>query len=386
MRVQELGLILTLAGGLGAALVFGYVTQRLGLSPIVGYLLAGVAHRPAHARLRRQSRARRAARRSRRHPADVRRRAAVSRSRNCWPCGALPCPARSRASRSATLLGAWAARLFGWAWTSALVFGLTLSVASTVVLVRVLSDNTAAAHVGRPHRRRLARRRGLLTVIMLVLLPTLVGGNASVLGHRSATSALTLLKVGAARRLRRGRRHAADSGAARPGGGHALARAVHADRAGARARHRRRRRRSSSACRWRSAPSSPAWSSAAPTTACARRPTRCRCATRSPCCSSSRSACCSIRRTLLAAPWLALAALGRRRRRQAARGRGRAGGDALSAAHGAHRAVGARADRRVLVHPGRAGARPRRAARGRHRHRRGRLDRVDRDQPARGQG
>src|SRR6476646_8969708 len=34
-------LILTLAGGLGAALVLGYFTQRLGLSPIVGYLLAG---------------------------------------------------------------------------------------------------------------------------------------------------------------------------------------------------------------------------------------------------------------------------------------------------------------------------------------------------------
>ena len=34
-------LILTLTGGLSAALVLGYITQRLGLSPIVGYLLAG---------------------------------------------------------------------------------------------------------------------------------------------------------------------------------------------------------------------------------------------------------------------------------------------------------------------------------------------------------
>ena len=34
-------LILTLTGGLSAALALGYVTQRLGLSPIVGYLLAG---------------------------------------------------------------------------------------------------------------------------------------------------------------------------------------------------------------------------------------------------------------------------------------------------------------------------------------------------------
>src|SRR5215467_11395816 len=39
-------LILTLAGGLAAALALGYVTHRLGLSPIVGYLLAGVAVGP----------------------------------------------------------------------------------------------------------------------------------------------------------------------------------------------------------------------------------------------------------------------------------------------------------------------------------------------------
>ena len=35
-------LIATLAGGLTAALLFGYLTQRLDLSPIVGYLLAGI--------------------------------------------------------------------------------------------------------------------------------------------------------------------------------------------------------------------------------------------------------------------------------------------------------------------------------------------------------
>jgi CPA2 family monovalent cation:H+ antiporter-2 len=39
----NLDLTLTVTGGLAVALVFGYVTHRLGLSPIVGYLLAGVA-------------------------------------------------------------------------------------------------------------------------------------------------------------------------------------------------------------------------------------------------------------------------------------------------------------------------------------------------------
>jgi K+:H+ antiporter len=39
--MQEFDLILTLTGGLAAALICGYVTFRLGLSPIVGYLIAG---------------------------------------------------------------------------------------------------------------------------------------------------------------------------------------------------------------------------------------------------------------------------------------------------------------------------------------------------------
>src|SRR5262245_18526352 len=43
---SNLDLILTLTGGLAAALAFGYGTQRLGLSPIVGYLLAGIAVGP----------------------------------------------------------------------------------------------------------------------------------------------------------------------------------------------------------------------------------------------------------------------------------------------------------------------------------------------------
>ena len=35
-------LIATIAGGFTAALILGYITQRIGLSPLVGYLLAGV--------------------------------------------------------------------------------------------------------------------------------------------------------------------------------------------------------------------------------------------------------------------------------------------------------------------------------------------------------
>ena len=43
---HELDLIFTLTGGLAVALGLGLLTQRLRMSPIVGYLLAGVVVGP----------------------------------------------------------------------------------------------------------------------------------------------------------------------------------------------------------------------------------------------------------------------------------------------------------------------------------------------------
>lgn len=43
VAMHELNVLLTCTGGLGAALLLGYLAQRLKLSPIVGYLLAGIA-------------------------------------------------------------------------------------------------------------------------------------------------------------------------------------------------------------------------------------------------------------------------------------------------------------------------------------------------------
>src|SRR5262249_49752799 len=45
--MHEFDLILTLTCALTAALVLGYVTHHLSLSPIVGYLLAGIVVGPA---------------------------------------------------------------------------------------------------------------------------------------------------------------------------------------------------------------------------------------------------------------------------------------------------------------------------------------------------
>src|SRR6266496_6665254 len=44
--MHHLDLILTLTGGLATALMLGYLTHRLGLSPIVGYLVGGIVVGP----------------------------------------------------------------------------------------------------------------------------------------------------------------------------------------------------------------------------------------------------------------------------------------------------------------------------------------------------
>ena len=171
LRCTGYGLILTLTGGLSAALLFGYLTQRIGLSPIVGYLLAGTLVGPytpgfvADAGLAEQL-------------AEVGvillmfgvglqfhldellavRRVAVP--------GALAAERRGRAARRA------AGPAFGWDWAGAASCSAWRSaVASTVVLVRVLVRQQRPAHAGRPHRRRLA------------------GGGGSVHGRRAGAAA-----------------------------------------------------------------------------------------------------------------------------------------------------------------------------------------------------
>ena len=76
----------------------------------------------------------------------------------------------------ATGLGALAARAVGWEWSSGVVLGLALSVASTVVLVRVLSDHhdlhTPVGHIAVGW----LVVEDLFTVLILVLMPVVFGG------------------------------------------------------------------------------------------------------------------------------------------------------------------------------------------------------------------
>jgi CPA2 family monovalent cation:H+ antiporter-2 len=189
-------LILTVTGGLAAALVVGYVTHRLGLSPIVGYLLAGTLvgpHTPgfvANADLAQQL-------------AEigvillmfgvglqfhVEELLAVRR---------VAVPGAIVQSVAATLLGAAVAHGFGWSWRAGLVFGAALSVASTVVLVRILADaNDLHTPIGHIAVGWLVVE-DLVTVAVLVLLPPLVGGEASgpQLGRALAIAAAKILAL-----------------------------------------------------------------------------------------------------------------------------------------------------------------------------------------------
>ena len=174
--MHNVDLILTLTGGLTAALVLGFITQQLRLSPIVGYLLAGIAvgpHTPgfeANGEIAQQL-------------AEVgvilllfgvglsfhvRELLAVRR---------VAIPGALLASSVASLLGILAARAAGSDWSTAIVFGAAVAVSSTVVLMRVLADNrdlhTQVGHIAVGW----VVVEDLLTVAALVVLPAVLGGN-----------------------------------------------------------------------------------------------------------------------------------------------------------------------------------------------------------------
>jgi monovalent cation:H+ antiporter-2, CPA2 family len=192
--MHDIDLILTLTGGLSAALILGYITQRVGLSPIAGYLLAGTVlgpHTPGYV----------ANREIAEQLAEVGvillmfgvglqfhfeellavRRVAIT--------GAVV------QSLAATVLTTLLAHAIGSTWDAGIVLGLALSVASTVVLIRVLADN-GALHTRAGHTAvGWLVVEDLFTVIILVVMPAIFGPSP----HMGLAAALgvTALKVAA---------------------------------------------------------------------------------------------------------------------------------------------------------------------------------------------
>jgi CPA2 family monovalent cation:H+ antiporter-2 len=192
--MNHLDLILTLTGGLAAALALGLITNRLGLSPIVGYLLAGVVVGPYTPGIV-----------VNKDIADQLAEVGVIllmfgvglqfHFKELLAVRRIAIPGAVVQSLVATVLGAVIMHAFGWTWSAGIVFGLAISVASTVVLTRVLVDNndlhTPTGHIAVGW----LVMEDLFTVFVLVVLPALFGAEATSAGGLALTMGWATVKI-----------------------------------------------------------------------------------------------------------------------------------------------------------------------------------------------
>jgi len=171
--VHGLDLIVTLTGALAAALVGGYLTGRLKLTPIVGYVLAGLVIGSYTSGFVAD-----------RHVAEQLAEAGVIllmfgvglrlRLDDLRAVKRVAIPGAIVQSVVATAIGAFVAERAGWGLGAGIVYGVALSAASTALLVRVLSDNRQLhTPTGQIAIGWLAVE-DLVTMMVLVLMPAIV--------------------------------------------------------------------------------------------------------------------------------------------------------------------------------------------------------------------
>jgi len=192
--MHGLDLVITITGCFTAALLFGYLTHRMGLSPIVGYLIAGIAVGSYT-------------------PGFVADRALAEQFaeigvillmfgvglqfhfKELLDVRRVAIPGAVCQSSVATLLCYLLAHFLGWSWSAGLLFGFAVSVASTVVLLRVLVDNndlhTPAGHIAVGW----LVVEDLFTVFLLVILPVLFNPALSGPGNLPGAIFVALLKL-----------------------------------------------------------------------------------------------------------------------------------------------------------------------------------------------
>jgi CPA2 family monovalent cation:H+ antiporter-2 len=201
---HDITLILTIAAGLASALLCGTITNRFGLSPIVGYLIAGILVGP--------------------HTPGFSADAGIATQLaeigvillmfgvglhfhfdDLWRVRGIAVPGAIVQITAATLLCTLFPLFLDVPMRTAVVLGLSISVASTVVLIRVLID-FGVIHTPQGHAAvGWLIVEDLFTVIALVLLPAMAvafGMEASKglhsPGHGLATAILiALLKIAA---------------------------------------------------------------------------------------------------------------------------------------------------------------------------------------------
>jgi monovalent cation:H+ antiporter-2, CPA2 family len=200
---HNVSLISTIAAGFGLAMIFGYIAARLKVPPLVGYLFAGILIGPATPGF----------------VADVDLAGQLAEIgvmllmlgvglhfslKDLLAVKRIAIPGALLQIAVATALGMATAAFWGWNLGAALVFGLALSVASTVVLLRALESRGVLESVNGQIAVGWLIVEDLVMVLVLVLLPALApllgGGDAA---HANtdqsiwATLAITLAKVGA---------------------------------------------------------------------------------------------------------------------------------------------------------------------------------------------
>jgi CPA2 family monovalent cation:H+ antiporter-2 len=190
---HEYPLLLNLAVSLVAALMLGLITERLRLSPIVGYLLAGVLmgrHTPGFVG----------------DAAMAVQFAEIGvvllmfgvglhfNLKELWAVRKVALPGAIGQIVVATLLGSLTARALGFSTAQGLIIGIAISVASTVVLIRVLSDNdvlhTSEGHIAVGW----LIVEDIFTVLVLVALPAV----SSIVAQEGESGPSILLAVGSA--------------------------------------------------------------------------------------------------------------------------------------------------------------------------------------------
>ncbi len=181
---HSISLITTLVAGFGAALVLGFIAERLKVPALVGYLVAGILIGPATPGF----------------VADVHIAAQLSEigvMLLMFGVGLHFSPADLLAVRRivvpgavvqmgvTTAIGAGVAGWWGWSLGGALIFGVSLACASTVVLLKSLEARKLLETMNGRIAVGWLVVQDLVTVLVLVLLPPLAG----VLGGTAAPGA-----------------------------------------------------------------------------------------------------------------------------------------------------------------------------------------------------
>ncbi|MFC4158969.1 YbaL family putative K(+) efflux transporter [Chitinimonas lacunae] len=202
---HELSLISTIAAGFGLALIMGFLASRLKMPPLVGYLLAGIIIGPSTPG----------------YVADMALAGQLAEigvmllmfgvglhfsMQDLLAVKRIAIPGAIVQIAVATAMGCATGLYWGWSLGASLVFGLSLSVASTVVLLRALEAKGVLESINGRIAVGWLVVEDLVMVLVLVLLPPMAGllGGKVEVAHGAAsdsnlwlTLGLTLAKVGA---------------------------------------------------------------------------------------------------------------------------------------------------------------------------------------------